>query len=689
MVDCIIADNESASNVSARGTSAPAANDLTPPLLSEGIGAQADSEELLKSAAALDAEYFFDEADEVMRNAIASFPLNASIFARYTRMALQRGDLHGAVGRAKQMRERFPAESGGYSDGLEALRELCRIDEANALLKEAAPKFDNEPWPLRNAALIAESQNDMSAAEGFWEALCARFPDSPDSWTQKAVFYRRCGRLEAANELLRVAIERFPSDAGLYIAYGQVAGELRNWEEADRRFENATVQFPNNAVIALQHALVPIGTPLWKSKNFAEALSRLEKVQERFPKFGQAQEAEIRLLRMSGKFDAAATLGSAAMDKLPNFAGIGLEYARVLTLQDKRDAAIACLQDLMQRLPNAAEVYVDLAAALSRAGQWEEAELICKKAIARFRFRRGPLVEYANVAMRRETWREAMNRWGEALRLLPAEADVRKGIATTRLALAAEIEANGGDASEIEAHQIDDRGSISDLLMKFENLGAPVWGCEFGFVQRKFGAEPISLLRWGGVNTDRLIEALECRFEGVGSPEQTILHLPAAGGQMDYHTRDTRFWIELHTFVYHGEMPEDKLLAQCCPRIRYLRRKLIEDLETGSKIFIFRPGAPIPSTEQFARLHAAMRSYGDNTLLHVLCGDPNHRVGTVEIVKPGLMIGYLSRLSWSAKTGVGTPDFSCWIRICAEAYRLHNAVNRGRSSIETTMSATN
>jgi len=655
-------------NVSARANGA--ANVLTP---SRVALADATRDELIKEADRLDADYAFDEADEIIRETIASFPEDASIVAKYVKMALQRGDWHGALDRAKEMRRRFPDEAAGYSGALDALRELRRIDEANALAQEAAGKFANDLWPLRNAALLAETCEDMNAAEAIWDALSDKFPDSADVMLQNAGFYRRCGRLERADELLRSATDRFPSDASLHVAFAQVAGEALDWPEAERRWHAARARFPNNATIALQQALLPVGTPVWKKKNFDEALARLEQVQQRFPEFGPAQEARVRLLRVRGKHDEAAAAAEMLTRQLPHYAGTWLEYARVLASQGKRGQAIACLADLIERLPNTVQAYVDLAAALSRDGQRDEAETVCRRAISRFRFHRGPLIEYANIAVHREAWQEALNRWREALRLLPSEPEIRKGIAATRLALAAAGDANGDDAP-LEIPPDEDQGSLADLLMKFESLGAPAWGCEFGFVQRKFGAEPISLLRWAGINTLRLIEALECRFEGVGEPQQTKLHAPA-DLRMDYHTRDTRFGVELHTFVHRGQMSEEKVLEQCCLRIRYLKKKLIEDLESGGKIFIFRPGDPIPTQEQVDRLYAAMRSYGNNTLLYVICGDEIHRPGTVEIVKPGLMIGYFSKLSWSPETGVGTPDFAGWIRICSEAYRLRGASN--------------
>jgi len=681
MTDLTIAD-ESPLSQPAAGPVATAAplNGARVPSPSDASQVNDDPEAPIREADRLEAGYLFDQADEIMRSAVASFPEDPSIFAKYTKMALQRSDWHAALERAKQMRESFPDHAAGYSDGLDALRELCRIDEANVLLKDATAKFAGEPWPLRNAALLAETTDDASAAEEYWDALCTRFPNDADGWLQKAAFYRRCGRLEAADETLREAIELFPHNPSLYIAFGQVAGERRDWDEADRRWTSARTRFPSNSYIALQHALVPVGTPVWKYKNFDEAIARLEKLQEQFPEAGSIPESRVRLLRIRGKLDDAAALALALVEQFPAHAGIGLEHARVLTLKDRRDQAIACLTDLMARSPDSVQVYVELAAALSRAGRWDDAESVCKKAISRFRSPRSPLVEYANIAVRREAWSEALKRWRDALRLYPTDPEIRKGIATTRLAVAAEIEANGGDPLSIETPESEDQGSISDLLMKFESLGAPVWGCEFGFVQRKFGAEPISLLRWASINTHRLIEALETRFEGVGSPEQTNLNVPV-DTQMDYHTRDTRYWIELHTFVYRGDVSEERLLQQSLPRIRYLRRKLLEDLESVNKIFLFRPGTAVPA-EQLDRLHAAMRSYGDNTLFYVICGDPNHHPGTVEIVKPGLMVGYLSRLSWSPQTGVGTPDFSGWVRLCAEAHRLHDVSITSHASAE-------
>ena len=55
--------------------------------------------------------------------------------------------------------------------------------------------------------------------------------------------------------------------------------------------------------------------------------------------------------------------------------------------------------------------------------------------------------------------------------------------------------------------------ALRDLVLSFESLGG-AGGCEFGFVQRACGAEPLSLFGWAFVLPERLIAGLGERFAG-------------------------------------------------------------------------------------------------------------------------------------------------------------------------------
>jgi len=124
----------------------------------------------------------------------------------------------------------------------------------------------------------------------------------------------------------------------------------------------------------------------------------------------------------------------------------------------------------------------------------------------------------------------------------------------------------------------------------------------------------------------------------------------------------------MHTFVYTDEVPFDKMFQQICRRLAYLRRKLLDDLANGEKIFVWRCVPLNLPDEELNRLHTAMRRHGDNTLLYVRYDDEAHPNGTVEPVKPGLLVGYVDRFITARDGTVGAPATQNWLRICRNAY---------------------
>jgi hypothetical protein len=234
-------------------------------------------------------------------------------------------------------------------------------------------------------------------------------------------------------------------------------------------------------------------------------------------------------------------------------------------------------------------------------------------------------------------------------------------------AIAAVMKAHLDPAPKPDEATVDP--GLRDLMMRFENLGGRGLGCEFGIVQRDCGAEPLGLLRWADMPYEGLIAALAARFDGVGSAANTELFLaPIGGGRQEYCTRDRRGMMFMRTFIGETEAPFDKMYASACRRLQYLARKLVDDLTQGSKIFVFRLTDRVLTDAELDRLHAAMRAYGDNTLLYVRHQDAAHRNGTVERAAPGLLIGYIDRFKLSPTGEVSkTPATGSWLRICEHA----------------------
>jgi hypothetical protein len=220
------------------------------------------------------------------------------------------------------------------------------------------------------------------------------------------------------------------------------------------------------------------------------------------------------------------------------------------------------------------------------------------------------------------------------------------------------------------------------LLMQFESLGGGGHGCEFGIFQRHFGAEPLSLLRWADVYQEQLSQALETEFAGVGDPEFTNIFVPANNSNPEYWTTDTRYHMAMRSFVLAADVPLDRMREQVTKRFRYLSRKLIEDLRSASKVFVYKNMKRNLMDTELRRLHAACRQYGENTLFYIRYEDAAHPCGTVTMERDGLMIGYIDHFSHTPDTDKYIePANDSLLTLCKNAYALW------RSAESTTIGA--
>ena len=182
---------------------------------------------------------------------------------------------------------------------------------------------------------------------------------------------------------------------------------------------------------------------------------------------------------------------------------------------------------------------------------------------------------------------------------------------------------------------------LSAIAASMESLGR---NCEFGLVQRRAGIEPLGLLRFATSPMSVLLDGLECRFDGFGTPEHTeIVEVPLADSDAcEWMVRDHRFGFVFHTFTRTSEMTRESAMSRELRRLPFLARKLVEDLENAEKLFVFQ-AAELAGPGTAEPLLQALRRYGDNTLLLVMA-DPA-RAGEVELAAPGLMLGCVRELT--------------------------------------------
>jgi capsular polysaccharide biosynthesis protein len=212
---------------------------------------------------------------------------------------------------------------------------------------------------------------------------------------------------------------------------------------------------------------------------------------------------------------------------------------------------------------------------------------------------------------------------------------------------------------------------LDDLMMEFENLGD---NCEFGLIQRSVGAEPLGLFRFAGIRLPirqrlgKLVAALDSEFEGLGTPGSIAVELQGLTGKREFLAHESVYKLMYHTFITEGAVDAETLAGRESRRLRFLRRKLIDDLRVGEKIWVWKSRST-ETLDDIMPLLAALRRYGPNRLLWVVEGDGAHEPGTAELLQDDLVVGYVERF---APEGNAT-DISplSWLQVCQAAYNLY------------------
>ncbi|MEA2737209.1 MAG: hypothetical protein QOH05_516 [Acetobacteraceae bacterium] len=140
-------------------------------------------------------------------------------------------------------------------------------------------------------------------------------------------------------------------------------------------------------------------------------------------------------------------------------------------------------------------------------------------------------------------------------------------------------------AGSVGARAVAPNLSLRDLMFCFEGFGD---NCEFGFIQRRLGAEPLGLFRFAWLGLPEIVEALQTGFAALDTPENVEVYLHEND---EYFVRfNTSSYY--HTFIFSGQEEQEAVRRKQLIRISLLRRNLIETLEQGTKIIVRKGQGP-------------------------------------------------------------------------------------------------
>ncbi len=188
---------------------------------------------------------------------------------------------------------------------------------------------------------------------------------------------------------------------------------------------------------------------------------------------------------------------------------------------------------------------------------------------------------------------------------------------------------------------------MQDLFAQFESLGA---NCEFGFVQRQAGIEPVGLLRWSMVTSPRaLINAIQVDFADFYEFDNLV---PYNQGVVLDRKHGIGFHSALRSAVagagFAFAKPEDERrelhrfeAAKIVRQINGFRASL----QSGERMFVFHKFNGTLTPREIAHLFATLRRLGPARLLVVSRATAEHQAGEVIAHVPGLLHGYIDRFA--------------------------------------------
>ena len=113
----------------------------------------------------------FDEAAILLKEAGISHSGKSWLLSESALLSQATNDLTQALWQWKRVRESLPNRHEGYIGGLQVSIGLGRLDEAEALLREAIGAFPQMPWLLSFHAELAQQRGDHEEAARRWTKM--------------------------------------------------------------------------------------------------------------------------------------------------------------------------------------------------------------------------------------------------------------------------------------------------------------------------------------------------------------------------------------------------------------------------------------------------------------------------------------------------------------------------------------
>ncbi|HYE50158.1 MAG TPA: tetratricopeptide repeat protein [Azospirillaceae bacterium] len=274
---------------------------------------------------------------------------------------------------------------------------------------------------LREAA-DHQSRGDLAGAGQRWQSVLARFPDDPTANRALGRLAIRAGQVEAARRHLETAAMGLPGDAAALVDWAQATFLSGDAGEAEALLRVALRLAPD--LVPAQRGLLSL---LQTSGRLVEAAEAAQRLGELVPEDEELRAVLIRLQLERGDDPPAGCPQPPA--------GVMHRMGRHLERLGRLTEAVDCCVSALRREPDRADTLVALALLHQRRGDPAAAVACHRRLLAADPAHAPSWSNLGNALEELGRFDEALDAYGEAVRLEPAKALVRMNRAMLLLKL--------------------------------------------------------------------------------------------------------------------------------------------------------------------------------------------------------------------------------------------------------------
>lgn len=324
--------------------------------------------EAIVLADALHAEGRQDLAEAIVQAAYNHPSGGMMALVRHVELSFQRADWPEAARRAALVRDRFPSVSYGFIHVGVAQREAGELETAEATLRDAATRFPHDMGAQIHFTDMARRRQDWAALEQRSRAFRAEFPSSGFGLSMLNLALRRLGREAEADSLVETAVTEGQDIRDLLGPWIESAMRRKAWTEAASRCALARGRYPDHYPAHVEAAIA-----LREAGEFAAADELLQLTVERFPQEMRDKELWVDLAVRRNDFAEAERRAVLFENLFPGDVMPHIVRARVLRAAGRLDDVETHLAEVVSRFPQDGAVLYHWAEAALHRRDWSEA----------------------------------------------------------------------------------------------------------------------------------------------------------------------------------------------------------------------------------------------------------------------------------------------------------------------------